>query len=155
MMQHDRANEAWVNGPLRPSFDNSRDAILLLESILHQMSDAVIVADKEHHFLIFNPAAERMFGIGATDTRAESWSRIYGLYLSDQATRFPANDLPLARAIRGEEVDNVEMFVRHDKTPEGVWVRVSGRPLRDAAGELSGGMIVCRDISESKKEDIF
>ena len=154
-MQHDRANEASVIGPLRLSFENSRDAILLLESILHQMSDAVIVADKEHHFLIFNRAAERMFGVGPTDTRAESWSRIYGLYLSDEGTRFPAQDLPLARAIRGEEVEDVEMFVRHDKKPDGVWVRVSGRPLRDAAGELSGGMVVCRDISDSKKEDIF
>ena len=120
MMQHDRANEASVIGPLRLSFENSRDAILLLESILHQMSDAVIVADKEHHFLIFNRAAERMFGVGPTDTRAESWSRIYGLYLSDEGTRFPAQDLPLARAIRGEEVEDVEMFVRHDKKPDGI-----------------------------------
>ena len=155
MMQHDRANEAWVNGPLRLSLDNSPDAILLLESILRQMSDAVIVADTEYRFLIFNPAAERMFGVGATDTRAESWSRIYGLYLSEQGTPFPAHEMPLARAIRGEDVDGVEMFVRHDKAPHGVWVRVNGRPLRDAAGQLTGGVIVCRDITESKKEDIF
>ncbi|HKE58948.1 MAG TPA: PAS domain S-box protein [Pyrinomonadaceae bacterium] len=127
----------------------------VLTSILDHMSDAVIVADKDYKFLTFNPAAERMFGSGATETKAEGWSRTYGLYLPDQQTPFPADELPLARSIRGEVVDDLEMFVRHEKSPEGVWVRVSGRPLRNAAGELSGGVVVCHDISESKKEDAF
>ena len=155
MMQHDRAKEAWVNGSLRLAFENSPDAILLLDSILHQMSDAVIVADKQYRFVVFNSAAERMFGVGAAEVQAEGWSRTYGLYLPDQVTPFPADELPLARSIRGEDVDNVEMFVRHDKAPDGVWIRVNGRPLRDVAGELAGGVIVCRDISDSKKEDAF
>lgn len=132
-----------------------RDATVLLDSILHHMGEAVIVADKQYRFQIFNPAAERMFGVGATETRAEGWARTYGLFLPDQVTPFPADELPLARSIRGEEVNDVEMFVRHDKTPDGVWIRVNGRPLRDAAGELSGGVIVCRDITESKREDAF
>ncbi len=155
MMQQKRASEAWVNGSLRLAFENSPDAILLLDSILHQMSDAVIVADKQYRFQVFNPAAERMFGVGALDVQAEGWSRTYGLYLPDQVTPFPADDLPLARSIGGEEVDGVEMFVRHEKAPDGVWIRVNGRPLRDAAGELAGGVIVCSDISESKREDAF
>jgi PAS domain S-box-containing protein len=155
MMQHDRAKESWVDGSLRLAFENSPAAILLLESILHQISDAVIVADKQHRFLYFNPAAERMFGAGAIKLQRQEWSRPYGLYLPDQITPFPADELPLARSIRGESVDDVEMFVRHDNAPDGVWVRVNGSPLRDAAGELSGGVIVCRDISEGKKEDAF
>ena len=155
MMQHDRAKEAWVDGSLRLAFENSPAASLLLESILHQMSEAVIVADKQYRFLVFNPAAERMFGVSATEVQTEGWLRTYGLYLPDQVTPFPADELPVARSIRGEDVDDVEMFVRHDKAPDGVWVRVNGRPLRDAAGQLAGGVIVCRDISESKKEDAF
>ena len=131
------------------------DAILLLDSILHHMSEAVIVADKHYRFQIFNPAAERMFGVGATETQAEGWSRTYGLFLPDQVTPFPADELPLARSIRGEEVNDLEMFVRHEKTPDGVWVRVNGRPLRDASGEVSGAVVVCRDITESKREDAF
>src|SRR5262245_19549176 len=132
-----------------------QDQSEVLTSILDHMSDAVIVADKNYKFLTFNPAAERMFGTGATETKAEGWSRTYGLYLSDQQTPFPADELPLARSIRGENVDDLEMFVRHQKSPNGVWVRVSGRPLRSADGELSGGVIVCHDITESKKEDAF
>jgi PAS domain S-box-containing protein len=127
----------------------------VLTSILHHMGDAVIVADKNYQFLTFNPAAERMFGTGAIETTIEGWSRTYGLYLPDQKTPFPTDELPLARSLRGEEVDDLEMFVRHDKAPEGLWIRVSGRPLRDGNGELSGGIVVCRDITERKREDAF
>lgn len=127
----------------------------ILTSILNNIGDAVIVADKQHRFLIFNPAAEHMFGTGATETEAEGWSRSYGLYLPDETTPFPPEELPLVRAIRGEEVHDVEMFVRHEKAPDGQWTRVSGRPLRNAGGDLSGGVIVCRDITERKKEDAF
>src|SRR5262249_266246 len=34
----------------------------ILESILSNMGDAVIVADRDEKFLVFNPAAQRMFG---------------------------------------------------------------------------------------------
>jgi PAS domain S-box-containing protein len=127
----------------------------ILQSILSSMADAVIVADKHGNFLLFNPAAERMFGKGATQTAPNEWSHQYGLYLSDKVTPFPPDQLPLIRSIRGEEVNNVEIFVRHEMAPNGLWTRVNGRPLRDPDGELSGGVIVCRDITEIKKEEFF
>ena len=111
----------------------------ILQSILSSMGDAVIVADNEGKFLAFNPAAERMFGEGAAQTASSEWSHQYGLYLPDKVTPFPPDQLPLTRSIRGEEVNNVEIFVRHDKAPQGLWTRINGRPLRGSNGELSGG----------------
>jgi PAS domain S-box-containing protein len=125
------------------------------ESILASMGDAVVVADKDGKFLVFNPAAERMFGKGAVEIASSEWSREYGLFLPDKVTPFPPDQLPLARSIRGEAVDNVEMFVRHRRAPNGVWTRITGRPLRGPEGELSGGVVVCRDITEVKKEEFF
>jgi PAS domain S-box-containing protein len=127
----------------------------ILHSILSDMGDAVIVADKDENFLVFNPAAERMFGAGAIKTNASEWSQRYGLYLPDKITPFPHEQLPLIRSIHGEEVNNVEMFVRHEKAPHGIWTRITGRPIRDSNGELLGGVIVCRDITEVKEEEFF
>ncbi len=127
----------------------------ILQSILSSIGDAVIVADKQGNFLVFNPAAERMFGKGATQIASSEWSQEYGLYLPDRVTPFPPDQLPLARSIRGEAVNNVEIFIRHAKAPNGSWTRVNGRPLRGPDGELSGGVIVCRDITETKKEEFF
>jgi PAS domain S-box-containing protein len=127
----------------------------ILRSILSDMGDAVIVADKDENFLVFNPAAKRMFGAGATKTNASEWSQRYGLYLPDKVTPFPHEQLPLIRSIRGEEVNNVEMFVRHEKAPHAIWTRINGRPLRDVNGELLGGVVVCRDITQIKEEEFF
>jgi PAS domain S-box-containing protein len=127
----------------------------ILQSILSNMGDAVIVADKEQKFLVFNPAAKQMFGTGATSTTAAEWSRQSGLCLPDKVTLYPPEELPLARSIRGEQIDDVEMFVRNATTPNGMWILISGRPLRDAKGEISGGVIVCRDITQRKKEETF
>jgi len=115
----------------------------ILQSVLSSMGDAVMVADRNGKFLVFNPAAERMFGRNAA------------LYLPDRVTPFPRDQLPLERSIRGEDVNNVEIFVRHEKAPNGFWTRVNGRPLRDADGKLAGGVIVCRDITDIKKEEFF
>jgi len=106
------------------------------------MGDAVIVADKASNFLVFNPAAERMFGKGAMQMPSTEWSHRYGLYLPDKVTPFPHDQLPMTRSIRGEKVDNVEMFVRHEKAPHGLWTEITGRPLRGANGDVLGGVIV-------------
>jgi signal transduction histidine kinase/PAS domain-containing protein len=127
----------------------------IFASVLDNMSDAVIVADANENFLIYNPAAERMFGSAATDTTAAEWAKQYGLYLSDGVTPFPADQLPLKRAIRGEDVDDVEILVKHAQAPNGFWSRVSSRPLMDPDGVCAGGLVVCRDITESKKEIAF
>jgi PAS domain S-box-containing protein len=127
----------------------------ILHSILSDMGDAVIVADKDENFVVFNPAAERMFGVRGTDAKSHEWSQRFSLFLPDKVTPFPPHELPLTRSIRGEEVNNMEMFVRHKKAPYGIWTRITGRPLRDSNGELLGGVIVCRDITEIKEEEFF
>jgi signal transduction histidine kinase len=119
----------------------------VLQSILDSMADAVIVADQDEAGLRFNPAAERMFG-AAINTPSDEWSRHYGLYRTDTVTLFPSDELPLRRSIRGEEVNDVEMYVRPHTAAEGFWILINGRPLRDARGGLRGGVVVCRDITE-------
>jgi PAS domain S-box-containing protein len=127
-----------------------REQSEVLRSILDNMADAVIVADESERFLVFNPAAERMFGLGATETPSAEWPERYGLFLPDGVTPFPADELPLAQAIRGEETNHVEMFVRHAGRPEGAWVVVNGRPLRGDDGRPRGGVVVCHEITEQK-----
>ncbi|MBW4657272.1 MAG: EAL domain-containing protein [Drouetiella hepatica Uher 2000/2452] len=132
-----------------------------LKSILDSMGDAVIVADENRNFLVFNPAAERMFGSTAkhlvenhsveNHSVATKCSQTLNFYLPDRQTPFNVEDLPLERSIRGEKVNDVEMFVCHAQTPDGVWVTATGRPLKDKNEVLRGGVIVCRDISERKR----
>lgn len=130
-----------------------REQSEILQSILGNMADAVIVADETEHFLAFNPAAKRMFGAGAMESKSADWSRMYGLFLPDMVSPFPADDLPLTRAVRGEETNDVELFVRHESRPEGAWILINGRPLRGDDDRPRGGVIVCREITERKSAE--
>jgi PAS domain S-box-containing protein len=125
----------------------------ILRSILANMADAVIAADEHEHLLVSNPAAERLFGAGAAHTTSRQWPEQYGLYLPDMVTPYPGDQLPLARAIRGEAVADAELFVRNDRSPEGRWVLAAGNPLRDECGAVRGGIVVGRDITERKQNE--
>ena len=118
----------------------------LMESIFNSISDGVVVAD-ENGALTFNPSAEKIVGIGATDTTPDHWSDNYGLFFPDRVTPFPSEELPLALALKGETSDDVEIFVRNPEVPDGVFISVSGRPIRDETGIQKGGVAVFRDVT--------
>ncbi len=123
----------------------------ILNSILSSMEDGVVVADEHGRFLLFNRAAKQILGLGAMESDPTEWSQRYGLYMPDQATPYPPQDLPLARAMRGESVLGTEVFVRNEKSPDGVWTSANARPLRNEAGDVCGGIVVFQDITERKR----
>ena len=129
-----------------------QDQALLMETILSSISDGVLVANDEGKFTFFNPSAERIVGgVDMLDLKSEEWAGNHGVFYSDQKTRLPTEEFPLVRAVRGEATDEVEMFVRNGKKPDGYHVSVSGRPLKTEIEGHGGGVIVFRDITRQKK----
>lgn len=135
---------------LRLSEESLRTRSTLLQSIIDSMGEGVVVADEMGTFLHWNPAAEEILGLGAQNVSPERWTEVYGIFQEDQVTPYPAEELPLARAIRGHDTDDVELFVRHSRLPAGSWIVVTGRPVKSATGRSQGGVIVIRDITESR-----
>ncbi len=122
----------------------------LLETVFNSISDGVIVADAEGQFTIFNPSAEQIVGIGMLETPPEQWTDQYGIFLPDQKTHLPTDQIPLVRAIQGHNTDDMELFIRNEKKPDGVYISVSGRPLEKDIDEHGGGVVVFHDITERK-----
>jgi len=129
-----------------------RDQTRLLEPIVNSIAEGVVVADENGKFLLFNPAAERLLGVPVTDSPVAEWSRTYGVFLPDGQAEFPPDQLPLARAIRGEPTDDVEMVVRNPKQPEGIVLSVTGRPLHSDDGGC-GGVVVLHDVTARKRAE--
>ena len=123
----------------------------LMDVVFNSISDGVVVANKKGEFLFFNPFAEKIVGIGATEGTPEEWTDIYGMFYGDKVTPIPGTELPLYKAIQGEITNDVEVFIRNQNRPEGVFVSISGRPLYDETGDLIGGVVVFHDISQLKK----
>jgi PAS domain S-box-containing protein len=124
----------------------------LLQVIIDSIGDGLILANQQGEFVLFNRAAVKMFGQLTNEKSSQEWSSSYGLFLADQKTLFPEDELPLTRAIKGEYVNDVAIFVRRQDC-EGRWISISGYPVVDASREITGGVIVCRDITERKQAE--
>jgi len=125
---------------------------LMLQSVLNSMGEGLVAADGQGKFVIWNPAAEKILGLGAANLPSQEWAAHYGLYLADTVTPFPADQLPMVRAIHGE-TSTAEMFVRNPELAEGVWIEASGSPLRGQNGAVSGGVVAFRDVTRKKADE--
>jgi PAS domain S-box-containing protein len=124
----------------------------MLQSVLDGISEGLVAADEEGKFVLWNPAAEKIVGLGAANVSSEEWTEHYGLFLPDTVTRFPAEQNPLARAIRGE-ASTAEMFVRNPALEKGVWIEASASPLKNKDGAPRGGVVAFRDITQSRADE--
>jgi PAS domain S-box-containing protein len=119
---------------------------LTLQSVLDSMAEGLVAADEQGKFVIWNPAAEKILGMRQADLPSAEWADHYGLFLPDGVTPFPTEQIPLARAVRGEE-SSAEMFVRNRQLPEGIWIEANGHPLKGPDGIQRGGVVAFRDIT--------
>jgi PAS domain-containing protein len=121
-----------------------------LRLILDSLSEGVVVADAGGRLVEANPAATALIGIPPPTERTTSpgsWSTEFPLFLPDGITPYPEDRLPLTLALRGYSVDQEEVVVRRPGCPTGLMLRVTGRPLVDASGSITGGVIVLADGS--------
>jgi diguanylate cyclase (GGDEF)-like protein/PAS domain S-box-containing protein len=120
----------------------------LLQSVLQNVNEGVIVAGRNEKLLLVNPAARELLGIGSA---AGLPTDIFGMYEPDTVTRIRDRERPMARAIRGETLNDLEIFHRNPNAPNGRFLSVSGRPLKDAAGNITGGIVSFRDVTGRKR----
>ena len=150
---HDVTADRRTEGALRRMTDALRAQTRTMEIVFDGISDGVVAADGEGRFTLFNPAAERMVGKGMTSAGTDQWADEYGIFFVDGETQVPTDELPLVRAIRGESMDDLALFVRNESVPDGIYISVNGRPLRGApqeggSEEARGGVIIFRDVTE-------
>jgi diguanylate cyclase (GGDEF)-like protein/PAS domain S-box-containing protein len=122
----------------------------LLQSILDTCNDAIVVADNSTRIILRNPAAVRMCG-NALDHIGEGVPRALGYYKPDEKTLFQFQELPLWSALQGEPVNNLEMCVRSPSRTKARWNLASSRPLFNENGQVLGGVVFYRDITDRKE----
>jgi len=123
----------------------------LLASIFSSITDGVIVADRNGRFVFFNQAAESILGLGPISANPGDWPRAYGCFLADKVSPYPPERLPLARALRGEHVYDAEIYILNESRSAGAWISVNSSPLIDERGEVYGGVVVFRDITQRRE----
>ncbi|UXR64157.1 ATP-binding protein [Bdellovibrio bacteriovorus] len=123
---------------------------ILLDTILNSMSEALIVVDQNGWFTHYNAAAQRIIGSKIKEVSTDSSVEALGFYSPEEGRLYTRKELPLYRALSGDRVDDLEIFVQNQEHPEGIYISLSSRPLNDIEGGISGALIVFKDVSRRK-----
>jgi len=151
------SNELWAGTALAGLPANSppatKNALLaqtnLLQTVLDSLGDGLIVVNKAGKLLIWNTAAEKLIGTAPATLALGQWPEALGLYEPEECKPYPAERLPMARALRGESCE-CEILVRTPLTARSIWIEVTAHPLKDANANVAGAVTVFRDITQRK-----
>lgn len=125
----------------------------LLQSIIKNMGDGLIVIDQNGKFMFWNPASEKIIGMVSMDIPLEKWAETYGMFWPNTNTIIEPDDSPMMKVLHGEDINDAEIMIRNYKKPDGDFILISGRPLKDSAGNITGGVFNFHDITERKNSE--
>jgi diguanylate cyclase (GGDEF)-like protein/PAS domain S-box-containing protein len=147
-----------------------------LAPILDTLSEGIIVVDASLQLVKVNRAAEEMLGAGCEGLVAPPFREsrnigkinrafketisavkpqhtpsspfiLFGSFHADGKTPYNYEQMPVQRALRGESVQNAEVFLRNQHKPDGVQLKINARPLTDAGGKIP--YVVCAFTDQS------
>ena len=123
----------------------------LLESVVESIGEGLVAVDTAGEYVVFNTEAQKIVGNDGETTSSQSGS--IALFYEDQETRVPDDELPIVRALNGERVDDVIMYIRNEHEADGVFVHVTARPRLSGEGTIEGAVAAFRDITRLKKTE--
>jgi diguanylate cyclase (GGDEF)-like protein len=122
----------------------------MLNGIVDGAGGGIAVVDAQQRPIIVNPAAMSILGMQSTPTGSDPWHGFEGAMRADGSPqRIPSAELPIARALRGEDTEAFEMVVQRGRTK--VFLSATGRPLRDDSGDVSGAIVTFNDITKLRE----
>jgi len=124
----------------------------VLNTTITTMADSVLVADEHKNIILSNPAAEQLLGLSSSMS-PEQWTRKHHVFQADGVTPLSIGQSELARTLRGELVDHMEISLRRPDQELNTKLVVSGRPIRDGSGTLKGAVLVYRDVTEAQETE--
>lgn len=128
------------------------------EAIFESMTDGVFVYSREGSMLRMNAAFRKMVGLNAENERSffsqTLDERRAQLAMADEFGQpLPFERWPQSRILRGEVLTEANTADVIFPTFDGriLHVNVSGAPVRNADGEPSAALCICRDVTERRR----
>ena len=149
---HDITQYKTLEGQLNQSVRELRYQTQLMETVFDSMYDGIVILGSMGQVLFTNPSIQQIFGAEPPDTLPSQWPEPYGVFYPDKETRLPIDQLLVIFLSQGEAIRDQELFVRHERQPEGIHIRVSGIPLFDENQEVVACVCVVRDILRAELE---
>jgi len=126
---------------------------IFLSSILDNVKEAIIICNENGEIIRFNEAARRLHNLPEKQIPAEQWAEYYDLYSPDGSTLLATEDIPLFRALEGEDVINVEIMVAPKDSNHHYLLSCNGCQLINTEGKITGAVITMFDVTERKQAE--
>lgn len=121
-----------------------------LEVVLNSVHDGIVACDADGNLTLFNEATKSLHGLPAEPIPPEEWANHYSLFRPDGETPLAKEEIPLFRALNGEQVDGAEMVI----APTGLKPRrilSRGTALFDSNGDKIGAVATMHDVTEERE----
>lgn len=127
----------------------SQDLLVASNVILDSLSDGVYVCDKDRRIVYWSKSAERITGWTSQDVVGRRCLEDVLCHIDKDGHRLCGEEFcPLHRAMVTGTSSNVPLIVfAQSKDGRRIPSQVSVAPIRDAAGEVVGGVETFRDVS--------
>ena len=128
----------------------------LIKATLDALPDPLLVFNRVESVIFANAAATRYLTGRHLPLVNSREGFLNSLKIFDSVTQnlLPPEQLPVARALAGETVDRTEYAVRPVRQGVPFWIECGARPLRGAAGDIRGALVVFRDITDRKNREL-
>jgi PAS domain S-box-containing protein len=136
---------------LRQAAEKSREQAQFLSSILDNMGEGMVVVDPDANVLVWNAAALRIVGPSPAGLSLDQWTPHFKIVRPEGAT---ADEPPLTRALRGEDVTDYEMCLAANGDRSERWVTGTAQPLRGENSQVLGAIAVFRDVTQQRKAEL-
>jgi signal transduction histidine kinase/DNA-binding NarL/FixJ family response regulator/HAMP domain-containing protein len=117
----------------------------VFETIMAEMGEAVLLVEPGK--IVYENRAARALRSAPPGTKGEPFETFH----ADGVTPMPPHERPGARSLRGELVDEFELFIRQRGVDKLIHVLGTARPIRDARGTQTGAVLVFRDVTRAKE----
>jgi signal transduction histidine kinase len=124
---------------------------LSLEALMASTPIAFAVADVSGHLVLVSPALQSFLSRPYAGLHKTDWVGAYDLYTADGHDRLRDEDVPLARALRGEVVTDAIIAIQSPRREDGKrYLRCNASPLLGDDDTGIGAVVLIQDVTAER-----
>ena len=127
---------------------NVQEQRQFLLKVLDSVDDEIIACDADG-LLYYNNDPQTLEQGGIDPVPSDQWPNYFNLFHSDGKNRMTLDEIPLYRALQGEQIEQIEMVTETNSGTQRFIV--SGGPMLSSQGDLMGAVVSMHNISDTRR----